>query len=37
MRKVTLEQITQKREEIINACEQLYQMMSFREITQTAA
>ena len=33
MRKVTLEQITQKREEIINACEQLYQTMSFREIT----
>ena len=25
MRKVTLEQNTQKREEIINACEQLYQ------------
>ena len=33
MRKVTLEQIAQKREEIINACEQLYQTMSFREIT----
>ena len=33
MRKVTPEQIAQKREEIINACEQLYQMMSFREIT----
>ena len=33
MRKVTLEQIKQKREEIINACEQLYQTMSFREIT----
>ncbi len=33
MRKVTPEQITQKREEIINACEQLYQTMSFREIT----
>ena len=33
MRKVTPEQIVQKREEIINACEQLYQTMSFREIT----
>ncbi|MBR4446031.1 MAG: TetR family transcriptional regulator [Solobacterium sp.] len=33
MRKVTPEQIAQKREEIINACEQLYQTMSFREIT----
>ena len=33
MRKVTPEQITQKREEIINACEQLYQTLSFREIT----
>lgn len=33
MRKVTPEQITQKREEIINACEKLYQTMSFREIT----
>ena len=33
MRKVTSEQIAQKREEIINACEQLYQTMSFREIT----
>ena len=33
MRKVTPEQIIQKREEIINACEQLYQTMSFREIT----
>ena len=33
MRKVTPEQIMQKREEIINACEQLYQTMSFREIT----
>jgi len=33
MRKVTLEQIAQKREEIINACEQLYQTMSFKEIT----
>ncbi len=33
MKKVTPEQITQKREEIINACEQLYRTMSFREIT----
>ncbi len=33
MRKVTPEQIAQKREEIIHACEQLYQTMSFREIT----
>ncbi len=33
MRKVTPEQIAQKREEIVNACEQLYQTMSFREIT----
>ena len=33
MRKVTPEQIAQKREEIINACEKLYQTMSFREIT----
>ena len=33
MRKVTPEQIAQKREEIINACEQLYQTMSFKEIT----
>ena len=33
MRKVTSEQIARKREEIINACEQLYQTMSFREIT----
>ena len=33
MRKVTPEQIEQKREEIINACEQLYRTMSFREIT----
>ena len=33
MRKVTPEQIAQKREEIINACEQLYRSMSFREIT----
>ena len=33
MRKATPEEIAQKREEIINACEQLYQTMSFREIT----
>ena len=33
MRKVTPEQIAQKRNEIINACEQLYQTMNFREIT----
>ena len=33
MKKVTPEQIARKREEIINACEQLYQTMSFREIT----
>ena len=33
MRKVTPEQITRKREEIVDACEQLYQTMSFREIT----
>ncbi len=33
MRKVTPEQIARKREEIINACEQLYHTMSFREIT----
>lgn len=33
MRKGTPEQIAQKREEIINACEQLYRTMSFREIT----
>ena len=33
MRKVTPEQIALKREEIINACEKLYQTMSFREIT----
>jgi len=33
MRKVTPEQITQRREEIINACEQLYQTTSFRDIT----
>ena len=33
MRKATPEQIALKREEIINACEQLYRTMSFREIT----
>ena len=33
MRKATPDQIARKREEIINACEQLYQTMSFREIT----
>ncbi len=33
MKKGTPEQIARKREEIINACEQLYQTMSFREIT----
>ena len=33
MKKGTPEQIAQKREEIINACEQLYAAMSFREIT----
>ena len=33
MRKGTPEQIARKREEIINACEQLYSAMSFREIT----
>ena len=33
MRKGTPEQIARKREEIINACEKLYQTMSFREIT----
>ena len=33
MRRATPEQIAQRREEIINACEQLYQTMSFREIT----
>ena len=33
MRKGTPEQIARKREEIINACEQLYHTMSFREIT----
>ncbi len=33
MRKTTPEQIARKREEIVNACEHLYQTMSFREIT----
>jgi AcrR family transcriptional regulator len=33
MRKTTPEQIARKREEIINACEQLYQTMSFKDIT----
>ena len=33
MRKTTPEQIALKREEILDACEQLYQRMSFREIT----
>ena len=33
MKKATPEQIALKREEIIDACEQLYQTMSFREIT----
>ncbi|HEY9574370.1 MAG TPA: TetR family transcriptional regulator [Lachnospiraceae bacterium] len=33
MRKGTPEEIAKKRDEIINACEQLYQTMSFREIT----
>ena len=33
MRKGTPEQIEKKREEIINACEQLYRTMSFSEIT----
>ena len=33
MRKVTEEQIALKREEIVGACEQLYQTRSFREIT----
>ena len=33
MRKGTPEQIAQKREEIVDACEQLYQTMSFKEIT----
>ena len=33
MRKVTPEEIARKREEIVDACEQLYQTTSFREIT----
>ena len=33
MRKGTLEEIARKREEIVDACEQLYQTMSFKEIT----
>ena len=33
MKKTTPEQIAKKREEIVNACEQLYQTKSFREIT----
>ena len=33
MKKGTPEQIALKREEIINACEQLYRTMNFREIT----
>ena len=33
MRKGTPEQVAQKREEIVDACEQLYRTMSFREIT----
>jgi AcrR family transcriptional regulator len=33
MKKTTPEQIAQKREEIVSACEQLYQTKSFREIT----
>ena len=33
MRKGTPEQIAEKREEIVDACERLYQTMSFREIT----
>lgn len=33
MRKATPEEIARKREEIVDACEQLYQTMSFREIT----
>ena len=33
MKKGTPEQIARRREEIINACEQLYRTMSFREIT----
>ena len=33
MKKTTPEQIAKKREEIVSACEQLYQTKSFREIT----
>ena len=33
MKKATPEQIAEKREEIVSACEQLYRTMSFREIT----
>lgn len=33
MRKGTPEEIAQKREEIVNACERLYRTMGFREIT----
>ena len=33
MRKGTPEEIARKREEIINACEQLYRTVSFRDIT----
>lgn len=33
MRKGTPEEIARKREEIVDACEKLYQTMSFREIT----
>ena len=33
MRKGTPEEIARKREEIVDACEQLYQTMSFKEIT----
>ena len=34
MFKGTPEIIAQRREEIVNACEQLYQTMSFKDITQ---
>ena len=33
MRKGTPEEIARKREEIVDACEHLYQTMSFKEIT----
>ena len=33
MKKVTPQEIARKREEIINACEELYKVKSFREIT----